>query len=154
MNNNCALSRTHLWFQLARPQPSLKDQNSQLGCHYEEVAESLEQLEGTDLVTDRLISEAYRAIHELAEHLKAKSTEDLIVVKSEVLFLDALADQVVTGTGVAYTRGYDFVGAMTEVNRSNFSKFDAEGTPLHDANGKVIKGPLYSKAALNRFVPV
>lgn len=151
---HCTLLDTFTWFVKARPNPTLKDRNSQLGCHYEEVAESLEQLEGTNVTTSRLIAEAYGAIHELAEHLKAMSTENLIEIKDEVLFLDSLADQVVTATGTAYTRNYDFVGAMTEVNRSNFSKFGEDGNPIHDVNGKVMKGPLYSKAVLSPYVPV
>lgn len=150
---NCTLLDTYTWFVKARPNPTLKDQNSQLGCHYEEVAESLEQLEGNDLATDQLIAQAYAAVHALAEHLKTNSSKELVTVKSEQLFLDSLADQVVTGTGVAYTRGYDFVGAMTEVNRSNFSKFDADGKPIYDENGKVIKGPGYSKAVLSPYIP-
>lgn len=149
---NCTLLDTYSWFAKARPNPGLKHFNSQLGCHYEEVSESLEQLDGMDFKTDQLIAKAQAAIHELAEHLKGNSEEVLVSIKSEVLFLDALCDQVVTATGVGYTRGYDIVGAVNEVNASNFSKFDVDGKPIHDPNGKVMKGPKYFKAQLEPFV--
>lgn len=150
---NCTLLDTATWFRKARPNPDLKQSNSQLGVHFEEVGESLEQLEGVDVKTDRLIANAWVAVKALAEHLKGNSGENLVHIKSEVLFLDSLCDQIVTGTGVGHCRGYDMVAAMTEVNRSNFSKFGEDGNPLYDPNGKVIKGPNYSKAVLTPYVP-
>lgn len=155
MNNTpaCNIQTTKLWFERARPVPSQQHFTSQLGVHYEEVSESLETLEGNDLETNQLISVAQEAIRNLAEHLKSNSSRDIVSVTSPVLFLDSLCDQIVTATGVAHTLSYDIVGAMTEVNRSNFSKFDENGQPLFDANKKVIKGPQYSKANLLPYLP-
>ncbi|MNF16361.1 hypothetical protein D3C80_2193450 [compost metagenome] len=67
--------------------------------------------------------------------------------------LDGLCDQIVTGTGVAHTLDYDIIGAMTEVNRSNFSKFDAAGQPIYNEQGKVMKGENYSPAELSAYLP-
>ncbi|MNL46424.1 hypothetical protein D3C87_1691330 [compost metagenome] len=67
--------------------------------------------------------------------------------------LDSICDQIVTGTGVAHTLDYDIVGAMTEVNRSNFSKFDDAGLPIYNEQGKVMKGPNYSPAELSAYLP-
>jgi hypothetical protein len=33
--------------------------------------------------------------------------------------------------------------AVTRVNASNWSKFDVNGTPFFDQNGKILKGPNY-----------
>ncbi len=150
---NCTLLDTKTWFEKARPEPTMQHSNSQLGCHFEEVSEQLEQLEGNDLNTQYLIDEAYEAMVRLANYIKANSDKELVTVKSPVLYLDSLCDQIVTATGVAHTQGYDIVGAMTEVNRSNFSKFGEDGKPLFDENKKVIKGPLYSKAVLFPYLP-
>jgi hypothetical protein len=149
---NCTLLDTFSWFKKARPEATAQDFRAQLGVHLEEVAEMLEVLDGSDLRTNALIGRAEQAMKELAEHIKSNSAEDIITVTSEDLFLDSLCDQVVTATGVAYTRGYDFVGAMTEVNASNFSKFDEQGNPIYNENRKVMKGPAYFKAELSPFL--
>jgi len=33
---------------------------------------------------------------------------------------------------------------VRRVNHSNWSKFDTDGKPLYDKNGKVLKGPNYA----------
>lgn len=147
---NCTLLDTYTWFQKARPNPTVQDFTTQLGVHYEEVAESLEELEPRDLITAELILEAQAAIIKLADHLKANA--GIVQVEDRALFLDSLCDQIVTATGVGYTLGYDMVGALTEVNRSNFSKF-VDGEPVFDANKKVTKGPSYSPAMLGPYLP-
>ncbi len=45
----------------------------------------------------------------------------------------------------------DIVGALQEVNRSNYSKF-VNGRAVFDENGKIKKGPDYSKPDLTKFV--
>lgn len=149
----CNLQTTKLWFERARANPTHQHFIAQLGVHYEEVGESLAELEAQDVTTAMFINDAEEAINRLAEHLKANSARDVVTVGHHGLFLDALCDQIVTATGVAHTLSYDIVGAMTEVNRSNFSKFDENGQPLFDANKKVIKGPNYSKAVLLPYLP-
>lgn len=146
---DCTLLDTFTWFVKARPNPDDKSFQSQLGVHYEEVVESLDQLTGNAAAVP-VIMDARRALHKLAELIKAQKAD--IKVLDEVLFLDSLCDQVVTGTGTAYTRGYDFIAAMVEVNRSNFSKFDAQGNPIHNEHGKVMKGENYSPAELSPYI--
>ena len=65
--------------------------------------------------------------------------------------LDSLADQLVTGVGVAHMLRMDIIGALNEVNLSNFSKF-VDGIPQFDANRKIIKGPDYFKPNLELFL--
>lgn len=146
---DCTLLDTFTWFVKARPNVTEKDQQSQLGVHLEEVAEMLDQLTGNPQAV-AAIMDARRALNTLATMVKAQKAD--IKILDHELFLDSLCDQNVTGCGVAYTYSYDFVGAMTEVNRSNFSKFAEDGSPIHDENGKVMKGPNYSKAVLSPYI--
>ena len=65
--------------------------------------------------------------------------------------LDALVDQIVTAVGVGHMMGMDVLGALEEINRSNFSKFE-DGKPVFDENGKITKGKDYVKPNLEKFV--
>jgi predicted HAD superfamily Cof-like phosphohydrolase len=149
------LKRTKEWFELAVPEPELKNFNNQLGCHMEEVAEMLECLGGETSHTNYILSNAYYALRTLSQHLKDNSAFKLVKVSEgdEELFLDALCDQTVTATGVAHMMGHDFIGAMTEVNRSNFSKF-VDGKPVFNTNSKIIKGNDYFEPDLKPFLKV
>lgn len=149
---NCTLLDTVTWFQKARPEPTLAHFNVQLGVHCEEVSEMLEQLDGLNPEAKALIERAHEVMSALGEYLKTNSHLTTVMVKDDVLFLDALCDQIVTASGTGYYAGHDVVGAMTEVNRSNFSKFDENGNPIFNENGKIMKGPNYSQANLVPFV--
>jgi predicted HAD superfamily Cof-like phosphohydrolase len=152
---NC-LSNTKAWFDRARPMGEItsKDFRSQLGVHFEEVAEMIKEVGTDDQETAQLLLGAHRAVHKLAEHLK-KSNEQVAFIEpgKELNFLDSICDQLVTVTGVAHTCDYDVIGALNEVNRSNFSKFDGDGNPIYDPQTrKVMKGPNYSKPDLTPFI--
>lgn len=152
-NIKCVLSTTKEWFEKAVPEPALNNFNAQVGCHCEEVAEMLYVMNGADDNTNDLIVKATLAMDKLAIHLKHNSTLPLIVIEpdEEIDFLDALSDQIVTAVGVAHMQGYDIVGAMNEINESNFSKFE-DGQPIFDDNRKIIKGKNYRKAKLEPFL--
>ena len=151
---NCTLLDTKTWFEKAVPEPSRKNFTTQLGVHYEEVAESLEELSSYYSEINTLISKAKAALEDLASALKAD--EDSVKVPTGYRadnFLDALCDQIVTATGTGHMLGYDMVGAMTEVNRSNFSKFDEQGNPIFNENRKIMKGENYTKPVLAPYLP-
>ena len=135
-----------MWHQRARPTPSHKDFNVQLGCHVEEFTEMLEALalENYHLVPlmDKLI--------ELSEGLKKGTIETAYI--DPVPLLDSLADQVVTAVGVGHCAKMKVTEAVHRVNRSNWSKFDNDGKPIRDANGKIIKGPNYAPPELGDLV--
>ncbi len=145
------LEQTHLWFKKAFPTPKSKNLHTQLGVHFEEVVEMLEELGSTDPTTIQLLSEAKTQLSKLAEWLKKSDKVIYINHGGQTRFLDSLCDQMVTGVGVAYMFKMDISGAMKEVNKSNFSKFD-HGVPLYDHNFKLIKGPMYFKPNLTPFV--
>ena len=132
-----------LWHKHARPEPTEKDFNVQLGCHIEEFVEMLDSL------TIRGFPGFFKAIdtiEEIAEKLKDGSLTVSSVDRGELL--DSLADQVVTAVGVAHCARMDMVAACQEVNDSNWSKFNYKGYPKFDENGKVKKGDTYRKPNL------
>lgn len=146
------LKRTLEWFHKAVPQPTSKNLHAQLGCHFEEVNEMLMEVSTKDYETQILIDTAKMALHALATHLKASDGLVEIAPKDRAAYLDGLCDQIVTAVGCAHMSDLDILGAMVEVNRSNFSKFGDGETPIFDPNMKVMKGPDYFKPILSRFV--
>lgn len=139
------------WLETAFPNPTEKDQATQIGVHLEEVAEFMEAIGShkvaTILVQD--VSDNFKQspnIYQDADGNAITLPEDF-----KIQMLDALCDQIVTATSVAHSMGFDIVGAIKEVNASNWSKFE-DGKPLYDANGKVIKGKHYFKPNLKPFL--
>ena len=65
---------------------------------------------------------------------------------------DALTDilYVTYGAGAAF--GIDLDRCFDEVHSSNMSKIGADGKPIYNDQGKVLKGPNYFKPDLNKFV--
>lgn len=112
----------------------------------------VEELTPRDSHSAVLLHEARVALKALANFLKANDEVVTVLPEDRANFLDAIIDQIVTGTGVGQHCGFPVVDALAEVNASNFSKFD-EGLPIVDANGKIMKGPNYFKASLDQFVP-
>jgi len=117
----------------------------QTAYHFEEVAEMCEAL-GNQKTADALIEYKEKLLS-----LTAAEYELLWKRADKTALLDALCDQVVTATGVAQYAGMNFDGALTEVNKSNWSKFDEAGNPIIDPNGKILKGPNYFKPELKKF---
>lgn len=151
MSEHNILARTLRWFRAAVPNPQPKNQQTQIGIHFEEVAEMVACLRGKDRLTQAMLTQTLVALHGLAVHLK--SSKDIVVaVTDPVEMLDALCDQGVTLAGVSHMEGYDLLGGLNEVNNSNFSKF-VDGRPIFDQNMKVQKGPDYFKPALGTYVP-
>lgn len=134
----------NLWFKRAVPEPTDKNRAVQYGVHLEEINEMIEEgVANSDLEVSDLVKAE-------ANYYKNTPGATLEIANRE-LFLDSLCDQIVTAVGVAYMNGFDIVGALQEVNRSNWSKFE-NGEPLFDENGKIKKGPNYSPPDLSKFV--
>lgn len=142
---------TQLWFEKAVPQPQTKNVNVQTGVHFEEVAEMLEQMQGTTPEAHAYIGQAIHGLLELANYLKQSDEKLKYTVKDPVEFLDALCDQIVTAVGTAHMHSLPIHGAMIEVNASNFSKF-VDGEPVFNADRKIMKGPGYFKPDLKKFL--
>lgn len=137
-----AIESIDLWHSRARPTPTPEDFNVQLGCHFEEIVEMLQALKFV-LPTEEeaKVRKAFQGLDALATLLKNGSASAMIAERKD--FLDSIADQVVTGIGVAHCAGMDGRTAVVRVNTSNWSKFNDEGQPIRDSNGKIAKGPNY-----------
>lgn len=142
---------TKVWFEKAVAQPLDSNLHTQIGVHFEEVGEMIETIMALDPETQKLKTLALFHITQLAEHLKGSIQKIMIHPTDRVDFLDAVCDQIVTATGSAHMLQMDVVGALNEVNASNFSKFDENGNPIFGPNMKVTKGPAYRKPDLTDF---
>jgi predicted HAD superfamily Cof-like phosphohydrolase len=133
-----------LWHKRARPEPTDKDFNVQLGCHFEEIEEMMRSVKTSD---DEFWEKVRLQVLSVSILLKANILTVTPADRNE--FLDSIADQVVTGLGAAYCAGMRGADACDRVNTSNWSKFDHNGQPIRDANGKIKKGPNYKPPVLD-----
>lgn len=131
------LDITELWFKRAKPTPTEVDLNTQISCHTEEFAEMLSALKGNNGVDEHMRKHLQEEVELFTRALRTHNIRVSIADRKE--FLDALADQVVTATGCAYVAGMNMPEALNRVNTSNFSKFDTNGMPVFDENGKIAK---------------
>ncbi len=65
---------------------------------------------------------------------------------------DALTDILYVTYGAGHSFGIDLDKCFQEVQNSNMSKLGADGKPIYNDKGKVMKGPNYFKPNLNKFV--
>lgn len=118
------------WFEIAKPNPTLTDISVQVGCHYEEVAEMMKATSDNGLA---------RVVDTRADDYKTVARD--FYAQDKLALLDALCDQIVTALGVGYMMGFDMDKALAEVNRSNWTKFNPDGTPYIKPDGKIGKNP-------------
>ena len=134
------------WFKAAKPNPSTADACVQIGCHYEEVSEMSASL--NDDVDYEL---ADTAVLYKIKHSEYIGVLEELSADARVELLDALCDQIVTAVGAAYMMGMDIEGALAEVNRSNWSKFEG-GVPVFNEHGKIAKGVEYTPPELSDYI--
>lgn len=130
-----------------------KDIQTQLGVHFEEVAEMLEQLSApgaTGALIDVDIKVARKCLEKLATVLK--TSEPVIQIEDREAFLDAICDQIVTGTVGARMLYMNPVKALAEVNRSNTSKLTDGKMARDPETNKWVKGPNYTKPNLRPYI--
>lgn len=137
-----SLEKTKQWFEQAIPEPTVEQACIQVGCHIEEFHEMLWSMSMQSLEIQN-IEESFKNCDKMA------MADVKFCNKNELL--DSLVDQIVTAVGVGHMMGMDVLGALEEINRSNFSKFE-DGKPVFDVNGKITKGKDYVKPNLEKFV--
>ena len=142
------ITQTKKWFEIAVPNPTSKNISTQIGCHLEEVAEMLEAICSVYKEDDTKIAYLREAIVHVADLIKQNGG---IAVKDPNDLLDSIADQIVTATGVGTFLGMNVPGALAEVNRSNYSKFE-DGEPIFNENKKVMKGKDYTPPDLKPYI--
>jgi len=137
------------WFDIAKPEPTNQDLLKQIAFHFEEVAEMLDALKCEHTARQIKYFKDYLLFISEYETRTAEWLDDI----DRGALLDALCDQVVTATGVAVMAGMDFEPALAEVNRSNYTKFNADGTPYIKPDGKIGKNPeTYQEPQLEQFI--
>ena len=83
---------------------------------------------------------------ELGELKEAMKNNDLLEVA------DALTDILYVTYGAGHAFGINLDKCFDEVQNSNMSKLDADGEPIYNDVGKVMKGPNYFKPDLSKFI--
>jgi len=83
---------------------------------------------------------------ELEELEQALNDKNLLEVA------DALTDILYVTYGAGHSFGINLDVCFDEVQRSNMSKLDADGKPIYNEYGKVMKGPNFSKPNLKQFI--
>ena len=83
---------------------------------------------------------------ELEELKNAMESKDLLEVA------DALTDILYVTYGAGHAFGIDLDKCFDEVQNSNMSKLGADGKPIYNESGKVMKGPDYYKPDLSKFL--
>ena len=95
----------------------------------------------------KITSLRYDLIKEELEELKdAMAKEDIKEVA------DALTDILYVTYGAGHAFGIDLDKCFKESTSSNMSKLGANGKPIYNEKGKVLKGPNYFKPDLSKFV--
>lgn len=145
------------WFRTAKPEPVIgfpdKWLPTQLGAHFEEFAELVQVFASNylDIELQEHMNSLLIQLNSVKTYLYKKDKLPKLNQSERIAVLDALADQVVTATGVAYFSKFKFDEALTEVNKSNYSKF-VQGKPVLNEHGKIIKGKDYFKPELKDYV--
>lgn len=139
------------WFKAAKPNPTEKDKATQIGAHCEEVSEMMAALSCNNIesMTYEVAQEFY-ACNAINKDIDGEDIE--LPENWEIDLLDSLCDQIVTAIGVGYMMGFDMVGALQEVNLSNWSKFDENSNPIFNEKGKIVKGENYFRPDLTKFL--
>jgi len=82
-------------------------------------------------------------LDELEQAMKDKNLKEIADALTDILY-------VTYGAGFAY--GINLDKCFQEVQRANMSKLGADGKPIYNEKGKVMKGPNYSEPNLKQFV--
>ena len=94
-------------------------------------------------------------INNLRINLIKEELEELSIAikqKNIIEVADALTDILYVTYGAGHAFGIDLDKCFDEVQRSNMSKLNADGKPIYNENGKVMKGPNYFKPNLKKII--
>ena len=96
---------------------------------------------------DDIVKLRLNLIKEELEELK-----EAINQKNLLEVADALTDILYVTYGAGHAFGIDLDNCFNEVQKSNMSKLGADGKPIYNQSGKVMKGPKYFKPNLKQFL--
>ena len=103
--------------------------------------------EKAEFPSNKITSLRYELIKEELDELK-----DAIEKKDIKEVADALTDILYVTYGAGHAFAINLDKCFEEVQNSNMSKLGADGKPIYNEKGKVMKGPNYFKPDLNKFV--
>ena len=107
----------------------------------------LDAMSGASGIDEHMRKNLQAEIEVFAKAMKTGNIQ--MVIRDRKEFLDGITDQIVTATGCGHMAAMDVPEALNRVNTSNFSKFDSNGFPVFDENGKIAKNKdTYSKPNL------
>jgi predicted HAD superfamily Cof-like phosphohydrolase len=89
-------------------------------------------------------------LNQAMAQVKALNESDLRVSLVDVA--DALTDINYVTYGAGHCFGLDLDACMEEVQRSNMSKLGADGKPIYNEHGKIMKGPHYVEPDLEKVL--
>jgi predicted HAD superfamily Cof-like phosphohydrolase len=108
---------------------------------------SQEVKDKSEFPNEKVVQLRYELIKEELEELKQAIKE-----KDMKEVADALTDILYVTYGAGHAFGIDLDECFDEVQKSNMSKLGANGRPIYNESGKVMKGPNYFKPNLNKFL--
>ena len=83
---------------------------------------------------------------ELDEFINGEAANNIVEIA------DALGDIMYVAIGAAISYGIPIDAVFSEIHRSNMSKLGADGKPIYREDGKVLKGPNYTKPDVARII--
>ena len=97
--------------------------------------------------SDKIVKLRYDLIkEELDEFEAAIKSRDLTEIAN------SLTDILYVTYGAGHAFGIDLDKCFQEVQNSNMSKLDENGSPIYNKDGKVMKGPKYFKPDLKKIL--
>ena len=102
--------------------------------------------EKNEFPNKKIIQLRYELIKEQLEELN-----QAIKDKDMKEIADALTDILYVTYGAGHAFGINLDECFDEVQKSNMSKLGADGKPIYNEKGKVMKGPHYFKPNLKKF---
>ena len=103
--------------------------------------------EKAEFPDEKITKLRYELIEEELQELK-----EAIDKKDIKEVADALTDILYVTYGAGHAFGIDLDKCFQEVQNSNMSKLGADGKPIYNEFGKVMKGPKYFKPNLEKFL--
>lgn len=113
---------------------------------------STDHLADLVLLRRRLVQEECAEAAAEFDNLRRSLEEGEPGREARVALAKELADLLYVTYGAAEVLGIDLQGALEEVHRSNMSKLGDDGEPVRRTDGKVLKGPNFRQADVERFV--
>ena len=78
--------------------------------------------------------------------------QEALIDKNLKEVADSLTDILYVTYGAGHAFGINLDKCFDEVQRSNMSKLGADGKPIYNEHGKVMKGPNYFEPNLKKFI--